>query len=197
MGTRHLVCAVVDGDFRIAQYGQFDGYPDGAGLDVLRFVRDADLDAFAERLRATRWLTKEEVKAAWDAVAPGKEWVTLEESRRMERRRPELHRNTGAVILRLVADGEVTALQDERDFGRDGLFCEWGYVVDLDARVLEVYRGFAKVCTRGRWAGQEPKEYDHCDYAPITLIETFPLDTLPTDDEFISTFYERDGEDDA
>ena len=29
MGTRHLICVVSDNQYRIAQYGQWDGYPEG------------------------------------------------------------------------------------------------------------------------------------------------------------------------
>lgn len=28
MGTRHLTAVVIDGDYKVAQYGQWDGYPE-------------------------------------------------------------------------------------------------------------------------------------------------------------------------
>ena len=43
MGTRHMVGVVLDGDFKIAQYGQWDGYPEGQGKTVLDFLRKADI----------------------------------------------------------------------------------------------------------------------------------------------------------
>jgi len=41
MGTRHCIIAVCDGEHKIAQYGQWDGYPTGlpyrsAGMPVHR-----------------------------------------------------------------------------------------------------------------------------------------------------------------
>ena len=29
MGTRHLIAVQLDGEYKIAQYGQWDGYPEG------------------------------------------------------------------------------------------------------------------------------------------------------------------------
>ena len=40
MGTRHLIAVQLDGEYKIAQYGQWDGYPDGKGIDVLHFLTD-------------------------------------------------------------------------------------------------------------------------------------------------------------
>lgn len=50
MGTRHLIAVCIDGKYPIAQYGQFDGYPEGAGVDILNILRTislADLKAGA------------------------------------------------------------------------------------------------------------------------------------------------------
>ncbi|OQO04186.1 hypothetical protein B0A48_10796 [Cryoendolithus antarcticus] len=38
MGTRHLICIYHNGRFVLAQYGQWDGYPDGRGVRILAFL---------------------------------------------------------------------------------------------------------------------------------------------------------------
>jgi hypothetical protein len=38
MGTRNLVAVQIDGQYKIAQYGQWDGYHSGKGLEVLEFL---------------------------------------------------------------------------------------------------------------------------------------------------------------
>jgi len=38
MGTRHLVAVFKDGHYHVAQYGQWDGYPEGCGLMILRLL---------------------------------------------------------------------------------------------------------------------------------------------------------------
>lgn len=63
-------------------------------------------------------------------------------SKPMMHLRPSLARDTGAGILKMIADAEEPVpVQPEVDFIADGLFCEWAYVVDLDVEVFEVYGG--------------------------------------------------------
>ena len=48
MGTRHLICAISDDEYRIAQYGQWDEYPEGQGAAIL----ESDGGAAQEKFRA-------------------------------------------------------------------------------------------------------------------------------------------------
>ena len=38
MGTRNLVCVVKGGEYKVAQYGQWDGYPTGQGETIVEFL---------------------------------------------------------------------------------------------------------------------------------------------------------------
>ena len=38
MGTRHITTVVAEGEFVVAQYGQWDGYPTGAGNDIVASI---------------------------------------------------------------------------------------------------------------------------------------------------------------
>ena len=47
MGTRNLTAVMIDGEYKVAQYGQWDGYPSGQGLTCLHFLRETmDEDKF-------------------------------------------------------------------------------------------------------------------------------------------------------
>lgn len=50
MGTRHLIIVVSQQEVKVAQYGQWDGYPDGQGKRILTFLRKAKLGRFAKKL---------------------------------------------------------------------------------------------------------------------------------------------------
>ncbi|EGP83674.1 unnamed protein product [Zymoseptoria tritici ST99CH_3D1] len=55
---------------------------------------------------------------------------------------PSLARDTGAGILSYVAySKEKVPIQMDVEFIMDSMMCEWAYVVDLDAELLEVYNG--------------------------------------------------------
>ena len=44
MGKRYLTCVVKDGGYKIAQYGQHDGYPEWAGKNILSFLLLSEFD---------------------------------------------------------------------------------------------------------------------------------------------------------
>lgn len=142
MGTRNLTSVILDGQTRVAQMCQWDGYPTGQGETIAEFLRTADLAAFADRLRATRFITAPEVQAIADGFPHESPLgFTLEESNRFREAYPALHRDTGAGVLSLIADGSVTDLQDLSKFADDHLWCEWAYFIDLDAETVQVEYG--------------------------------------------------------
>lgn len=64
MGTRNLTAVYLDGQYKVAQYGQWDGYPEGQGITVLTFLRDKmDLELFKEALRNSSYIPSEELTA--------------------------------------------------------------------------------------------------------------------------------------
>lgn len=169
MGTRGLTCVAVDRELKVAQYGQWDHYPDGVGMGIAEFVEhivNADIvELFANAVRECRFLTDEEVLEKKKAVPWYKEdsgWITLDVSEKVKKELPELHRDTGAGILQMVLDG-TRELQDAHTFAADGVFCEWAYVVDLDKQEILVFmdgfsdwkkdKPFAKVKFKNAVAG--------------------------------------------
>lgn len=198
MGTRHLVAAVVDGEPRIAQYGQWDGYPGGVGLDVLSFIDNHDMFEFAKNLRLTHWVTEDEIRQMERSINPttdiGAGWLTYADSQAFYRKFPQFSRDTSAQILELVYHLDVMALRNSWEFGADSLFCEWAYVLDMDRNVLEVYKGFNRTdSAEGRWAGAKAENSD--GYGPVTKVAEFPFTSLPDTDTFIRTL-DPDEEDD-
>jgi hypothetical protein len=177
MGTRHLIAVMVDGQYKVAQYGQWDGYPSGQGVDVLAFLRSADLAKFADKCRATRWITAERCKVL-DAELreSGKELVDVY---------PHLSRDTSAKVLGLIAKApDGIELRNHIDFAGDSLMCEWAYVIDLDARTFEVFEGFNKrPLAKGERFRDAP--VDGNEYQPVRRVAVWPLDALPDDAAFV------------
>jgi hypothetical protein len=184
MGTRNLTCVVLDGAFKVAQYGQWDGYPSGQGKTALEFLRTvAKHDGWAEfgdKVRALRVFTNEEAQSIWDAGGLAKQCLS---------------RDCGAGILAHILAGHTDGVTLQTAFARDSLFCEWAYVIDLDKRTFEVYRGFSKepLDPSERFYG-EGKD-DGKGYYPVRLSKSYSLDDLPTVDRVCKECDPPDAED--
>jgi len=145
MGTRHLVAVVLDGEFKVAQYGQWDGYLDGQGRDVVEFIQDKlDLRKFKKAVRACHFVDQAFVDNLWEKTVGTKagNLVPVNEADLFSNRYPEFSRDTGADILNMIQKSNGLNLVNSVDFAADSLFCEWAYVLDLDTKTLEIYKGF-------------------------------------------------------
>ena len=56
MGTRNLTLVInQEGEKKVAQYGQWDGYPSGVGAGVLRFLKNKEVfEKFKDNLVYTQ-----------------------------------------------------------------------------------------------------------------------------------------------
>lgn len=186
MGTRHLTAVVSDGEYKIAQYGQWDGYPSGQGQTIVSFLLNGfDKAVFKSQLAKCRFLDGEgkdkEMVAAYEKNAP--QWSSDPDNRTPEQKywwKTYMTRDLGAAILENVAkstDDEII-LRDESSFAGESLFCEWAYVLDLDKDQLEVYEGFQKnpPPEGERFASLEVARDN--GYYPVKLRKVIPLSEL-------------------
>ena len=194
MGTRNLTAVYVGGEYKIAQYGQWDGYPEGQGKTCLEFAKKFlsnknDREAFADKVRACSYITQEEVERRNAMIQSGqvKNWTKVW---------PELSRDTCADILEMVARSDNgLVLYNNIEFAADSLFCEWGWVIDLDAGTFEGYRGFnqtQKLTTEDRFYFLVDKQKGN--YEAIRLAAKWSLDELPEEDAFLDAFKEEEEE---
>jgi hypothetical protein len=158
MGTRNLTMAILDGELKVAQYGQWDGYPIGQGATICKFLQETDIPKFKKTLKKVKFIR--------DDIEEQDPKLTQEFSR-----------DTGAEILTLIRDRGIKRLIDSSGFAADSLFCEYAYVLNFDTEVLEVYRGF-------NLSNLEPhdrffylREYDKKSdgYEPIKLWKMIPF----------------------
>lgn len=175
MSTRGLVGFVIDGSVK-ATYNHFDSYPGGLGSDVVKVIQSGELDV--ERVRSL-------VMVSGDERPTAEQQVELMQFANVNVSSGDL--SEWYVLLRelqgdLLGSLAAGVMIDKKDFAGDSLFCEWGYLVNMDEEVLEVYRGFVteKSESVGRFAGMEPyrPEYTDTVYYPITLIRTIPFAEL-------------------
>jgi len=175
---------ISEGKTKVAQYGQWDGYPEGQGVTALNFLRDADIVKFKEKVDALEWLTEQEL----EEINKG-DW---------QKTHSYLSRDRGAEILELVYNGSATKLINREAFAGDSLMNEWTYVIDLDKGTFEVYEGFNKepLAETERFFGYTSDDTPVLDrkYYPVKFVKSYFIASLPTDEEFIADFTQKEEE---
>lgn len=175
MGTRHLIAVVLDGEYKVAQYGQWDGYLTGQGNAILKFLGqlggDDNLACFEKNLRRCKFITDSDI-------------IRFREDENSQETKQFIDfadRDIGSKILYFIRDYELDEtiyLRDSITFGADSLFCEYAYVIDLDNKVLEVYTGFNRspIDSSERFASIPP-ETD--GYYQVKLFSKYNFSELP------------------
>ncbi|MER7363498.1 hypothetical protein [Nonomuraea wenchangensis] len=175
MATRGFLGFVIDRTAKIA-YAHDDTYPAGVGLLVLTWLRIAapPLDGLRKQAAAVR------------VVSPTSRPTPGDVARLAQYTHPcsSQVRHWWELLWQTQGDPEkilqAGVIEDASDFPADP-HCEWGYVIDLDNKVLEVYRGGqSRPHQRGRFAS------DASAGAPW-LVMGWTLEDLPTDREFLET----------
>lgn len=199
MGTRHLVAIVQNNEYKVAQYGLFDGYPSGAGIEILNFLRENNLDRFAEKVSKCSFLNEEEHEAIAAKKFRGGSIEKFMKRPTKSFKYAHLSRDTGSDIFQFIMDSKGLQTINRIDFVAEGLFCEWAYVVDLDKQTFEVYRGVQKtpVPEDQRFASMNPDpstfvpKYDgDIMYYPAHLVKCYPMHNLhplflPSNEDFL------------
>ena len=184
MGTRGFLGIVIDGQEKIA-YNHWDSYPSSLGADILTWLRTAitDLDTVIEKARTLRVVPEHSTPTAEDIVSLNEYADTSVGDKMLDNWYVLLRRTQGNMALTL----EAGVVEDASGFANDSLWAEWGYIVDLDARVFEVYRGFQQSRhSSGRFADREPAMHALTGpYYPVALAASWPLNELPSDDDFV------------
>lgn len=188
---------MLDDKYRIAQYGFWDHSPSRQGVVALDFCRSwlrdpVKASQFMSNLRASRWVSDEEIQDAYKrSGGVDGPFVTTKVAARFQQLFPLIDGDHGAAILELVANGEGgLALANSINFASNSLFCEHAYVIDLDTRTFEVYRGFSKspVPEGERFASMPRATMSDgtvSKYYPVHLLAKFSLDELPSKAEFM------------
>jgi hypothetical protein len=165
MGTRHLTIVKVNGKVKIAQYGQWDGYPMGQGAVIADFLQNKmDLELFKKQVRSLKKITKKALETTWiDCGAEeGSPTVSMAVAKVHSESFPQFSRDTGAKILNLIHNGtlesqghdfkskqllkkvisgyKVTHVDLDLDFLKSP-GCEYAYEIDLDEKTVSVYVG--------------------------------------------------------
>ena len=185
MGTRNLTIVHKNGEYKVAQYGQWDGYPEGLGTTLLNFLKNVNIDSFRNAIDNVSFYTKEEINEINKSIdeirkdIPNYSW---------QKDFSQLSRDTGGDILNRITFKGVNRVNNSIDFAANSLFCEWAYVIDLDTNKFEVYTGYNKeeLSSDERFYFLEDKRDEESSYHPVKLFKSYDLNNLPNENIFIT-----------
>jgi hypothetical protein len=118
MGTRHVQTVISkEGDVKIQQYGQWDGYPEHQGVEILNYLRNGDLKKYQKNLSKIPLINKKQSKR----LSQDPNWAL---------NYPYMSRDCGASIHKMIENGEVKFVShiDEKEAGD---YCEGFYTIDF------------------------------------------------------------------
>ncbi len=189
MGTRNLTMVISGAETKVAQYGQWDGYPSGQGATALLFLLKADLGKLKQHADKCKWISDNECEELEK---------TFDNETKFYKEYPQFTRDTAAEILKYVynCEKEEIPMVDSSSFAADSLFCEWAYVIDLDKQTFEVYEGFNQSPLPETDRFSKMQKAEDSKYYPVRHVKTYSLLDLPTEDSFIAdlTPVEEDSE---
>ena len=118
MGTRHRQAVITkEGDMKIQQYGQWDGYPSGQGKSILNYLRSGNLDKYQKNLEKIPHITDEQAEE-------------VEKDLNWRENYPYLSRECGSDIHQMIEDGKVKFVQHASLEGCNR-WCEGFYTIDF------------------------------------------------------------------
>ena len=88
--------------------------------------------------------------------------------------------------LKPYLDGKLMFVPDASDFIHNSLFCEWGYIANLDTEKFEIWKGLQeKPDPKNRYG----TEHDRMGYYPCQLIKEYDLKDLPEPGSYLSDYF--------
>lgn len=153
-------------------YNHFDSYPDGLGRDILSFCKHtslAEMNEIYDRII----LVNENDEPTSEQIAECSYWFNGDVSNRTPEDWYCLLRN---------AQGDLNAYKtglkymiDNHDFIQDSLFCEYAYIINLDTKKLEFWKGFQHKPDQNNRYGTNPRHEYSDNYYPCKMIATYSL----------------------
>lgn len=182
MGTRNLTIVILDDEVKVSQYGQWDGYPTGQGNTIVNFILyEMNKDKFKEQLKKCQFTSKDEINKLWKECEAdlNLNCESIEIDNLFRNKFPEFSGDTGAKILSLIQNGK-DKLDNCYDFAMDSLFCEYGYVINMNKETLEVYKGFnTKPLNKNEWFYPLQKKHKkNNEFYPIKLWKKYSFSEL-------------------
>lgn len=157
-------------------YNHSDSYPSWLGINILSFIKDTpepELKDIASRIE----LVDEDSTPSPEQIEAYSKYSDTSVSTRTKTDWYCLLRDTQGDLNHYRSG--VRHMIDYHEFLKDSLSCEWAYIINIDSRELEIYRGYNKqknLKNGGRYAKYTVDEDKR--YYGVTILATLSLSDI-------------------
>lgn len=173
MGTRGIYGFRFEGQDKIT-YNHFDSYPSELGTNLINEIRGVDIEKLKSVAKKII-LVSNEIAPNLNQIEECGEYTDTTVSTQTKTDWYCLLRQTQGT-LKPYLQNELKYMIDSHNFILDSLFCEWGYIVNLDTLKFEIWKGFQEKKQKdNRYGTEKNKE----GYYPCKLLKEYDLNNLP------------------
>lgn len=154
-------------------YNHYDSYPEGLGRNVVEFINGHSIEDL-NKIYDNIILVDEDSIPTQEQIEECKQWENLSVSKQDEQDWYCLLRDAQGDLSSY--DRGLKYMIDNHDFIFDSLFCEYGYIINLDTNRLEIYVGFQKIQDEtSRYVVENESE---TEYYPCKMVAEIDLQVI-------------------
>lgn len=154
MGTRHVIVIISEQSLKVAEYGQFDGYPSWAGVKLVESLKSKDLNTLREKLKNVK---------LFDYGEEGSEHISY---------------SSYEVLDKIYDSTDKLELCNEESFISSGYSCEYVYEIDLDQETFKIYSADQRNKNKYQLRTYSSEQVKCC------LLAEYDLNTVSVDNMF-------------
>ena len=184
MGTRGAIGFIMNEEEKIT-YNHWDSYPEALGNGILNFLNTTNIEDLGEKVKNIQMINEDSKPSPHQIQrCINNLTINLEVGDQSQEDWYCLLREAQGDLNKYC---QVGMMIDNKEFLEESLFCEWAYIVNLDTKKLEVYKGFNKnKGGKGRYANLQSEPYSK--YYGVVLL--FELDLYDLPDKFEEEYNE-------
>ena len=154
-----MIAIKKNNEYKVANYGQWDWYPSGQWLSLLKILSEIDIGILSEKVDLIRPITEAEL----DEIPDTPDWPELY---------PWLSRDAWADIITHIMNDKLILRMDHINL-KPNIWIEWSYLIDLDNNTFSMFKD--TICN-DKWV-----QYN----SPMAC---YKLDELPTEEVWKERF---------
>lgn len=168
-------------------YNHYDSYPSCLGEQMFEYIKRHSIEEMNELY--DRLILVDENKKISELTEEERNGLEIlfsydDKDELIDEDMYSLLRNFQGDLEKYDRNSTVNIMCDSKNFIKDSLFCEYGYIINLDTNTLEVFKGFQKKPQNTNRYGCE----NYRGYYPCKIIKKIKIDDIHNSDKALEDF---------